>query len=148
MNDQHHLLPADFTTRTPSEKERYLEASADKVIRDETIRLPLSDEKKESLRFRLEKASIKLTDAVDEYDEVKKYHRDVIKDLKDNLAEILAQLRTGVEQIQGNKYEIRDYDSGRVTVFAADGTEIESRPMLPEERQSTINSSMRKVDNP
>lgn len=146
-SNKHELLPPDFHTRTPLEKERYLDSNADQVYKNETIRRPLSDDEKESLRYKLQKASIKLHDTQEQYTEVKKEWNEDIKAQREDVSEVLTQLRSGHAEEQGNKYLIRDYDNSRVVTFTKEGVEIESRPMLAEERQSTIQSSMRKIEN-
>jgi predicted transcriptional regulator len=143
----HTLLPADFHARSLVDRKRYLDSAADKVIHNETDRKPLSDEQIETLRFDLEKLSIKLADLNEQYDDVKKQWRDDIKEAKENVEEVLTQLRAGMETVRGTVYEIRDYETNRVFRFFEDGSELGDRPMLPEERQQTIQSDMRRVEN-
>lgn len=141
------MLPDDWKSRTAMEKRNYLSANADKVRKDDSVQRPLSDEEIETLRFKLQKVNIKLKNEQEEYDEVKQKYRERLNDIKDHLSEIVEALEKGFEKVVGDVFEIRDHDEQRVYAFMADGTEVDNRKMLPNERQQTVQGSMRKVEN-
>lgn len=147
MAQKHPMLPADWEHRSPIEKKRYLEANADKIKDNQLVRRPLEDGEKETLRYQLQEESIKLSDKEKQYKEVQKEWREEINEVKEEVADILSSLKQGFDEVTGTTYDLRDHDEGRVYIFMADGTEIDNRPMLPDERQSTIQSNMRKLEN-
>lgn len=144
---QHPVLPDDWHVRNDMERRNYLSANADKVRKSDNVRRPLSDDENETLRFKLQKLSIDLRDLQEEYDEVKKGYREEINDLKERLDDIVSALEKGFEKVKGDVFELRDYENEQVYEFMGDGTEINSRKMLPNERQQTVQSGMRKVEN-
>lgn len=129
------------------EKKRYLEANADRVREGRTVPRPLDDGEKARLRFDLQNVSIELSNIQKEYKEVQKEFREKINDMKESVESILSQLKQGFEEVTGTTYEIRDYEGERVYEILEDGTQVDNRPMLPDERQSTVQSEMRKVEN-
>jgi len=143
----HPVLPDDWNVRSDMEKRNYLSANADHIRRSDNVNRPLSDDELESLRFKLQKVSIELKDEQEEYDEVKSDYRERINDIKDSLNEIVSALEKGFEKVTGDVFEIRDHENDQVYEFMGDGMQIKKRRMLPNERQQTIQSGMRKVEN-
>lgn len=143
----HPVLPDDWDVRSDMEKRNYLSANADKIRKEDNVRRPLSDEEIETLRYKLEQVSIDLKDEQEEYDEVKSDYRERINDMKDTLNEIVEALEKGFEKVVGDVYEVRDHENERVYSFMGDGTEVDNRKMLPDERQQTLQGGMRKVEN-
>lgn len=147
MAQRNPVLPNDWEERTIMQKQRYLEANADKIKSDQVVRRPLDDDEKESMRYNLQEESIKLSDKEAQYKEVQKQWREDINESKEAVSNILESLKRGYEEVTGTTYDIRDHDEGRVYVFMADGTIIDNRRMLPDEKQQTIQSNMRKIEN-
>lgn len=145
MSNKKPMLPDDWAHRSVMEKQNYLEANADKIKADQPVRRPLDDDEKETMRYRLQEESIKLSDKEKAYKEVQKEWREEINELKETVAEIISSLKKGFEEVSGTTYDLRDQKEGRVYVYMADGTLIDNRRMLPDERQSTIQSGMRSV---
>ncbi len=106
MENKNPVLPGDWEHRSPLEKKRYLEANADKVKDNQTVRRPLDDDEKETMRYRLQEESIELSDKEKQYKEVQKEWREDINDSKERVADILASLKRGFDEVTGTTYDI------------------------------------------
>lgn len=144
-NKTHPVLPSDFHDRSPQEKRAFLENVADTIRDDRPVNRPLSDDEKTQLRYDLQQVTIRLRDIEAEYKDVQKDYREQINELKESIGDIISQLKQGFEEVHGTTYEIRDYDNERVFVLMSDGTEVDNRPLLPNERQHTIQTDLRKI---
>jgi hypothetical protein len=143
---QYDFLPDDFFDRTPKEREEFLIANADEV-KEEDFYKPLAHDERAELKDTLSDVSIDLSNKQAEYDEVKQHWREeIIKPLKEKRDSTIEKLKTGQEPVHGKVVYIRDHDNGRVIKMAPDGTELESRPMRPSERQTTTQSNIRNIN--
>lgn len=144
---QYDFLPDDFYDRPVHEREKFLKANADEV-REEDFFKPLAHQERAELKDDLSEVSIDLSIKQEEYDKIKeKWREEIIKPLKQKRKEVIEKLKTGQEQIHGQVVYIRDHDKGRVIKMAVDGTELESRPMRPSERQTTTQSNIRQINS-
>lgn len=145
MGGKHPVLPSDFDQKSFMEKKRYLESNADRIQKDQTVLQPIADAEKQRLRFKLQELSISLSDKQKKYKKVQQEWRDDINEVKEALGLIIDQLKTGHKEVEGDLYEIRDYENERVHIFTAEGIQVDDRRMLPDERQGTMQSEMRKI---
>lgn len=146
-NNNHPMLPSNFFDRLPREREQFLRDNADAIEKDR-VRKPLTKEELEDAKDKLTEVSLKLRRKKDKYEEVKKHWRDeVIDPLKDTVGELLDKLENKGEIVDGEIFYIRDHNNNMVYGFLEDGTQVRSRPMRHEEKQSTIHQNMRKVEN-
>lgn len=146
-NNNHPMLPDNFFDRLPREREQFLRDNADAIEQDR-VRKPLTREELEDAKDKLTEVSLKLRRKKDKYEEVKKHWRDeVIDPLKDTVGELLDKLENKGEIVDGEIFYIRDHNNNMVYGFLEDGSQVRSRPMRHEEKQSTIHQNMRKVEN-
>lgn len=147
MEQNNPLLPEDFSEWHPAEQRAYLRENADNIKQDR-VRRPLSPEQISDAEKKLAMKSLELRKQQAEYDRVKKQWRDeTIDPLKEDVEALLDTLENKAEIVYDQVYYIRDYENEMVYGLLYDGTQVDRRPMLNEEKQSTIQSAVRKVDN-
>lgn len=145
--DNHPVLPKDFYDRSPIERRQFLENAADRIDQSDRVQRALSDEEIEELRFRLQRQSIELKDLQEEYDELKSAYREQINDQKASRDQIVSKLKRGIEEVSGTTMTFFDQENGRAYKFLPDGTQVDDRPLMPSERQTSLQGQMRKVES-
>lgn len=140
-----HILPPNFKHMPKSERITFLEGNADEVKRDEIVIKQIDSDQREAFKQRYVDHSIKLAilkekkkDMMDEHEEGMKPHKEAVKNLT-------SVLRNGVEEIESDVYLIRDHENERVYTVLPNGEMVDDRRMLPSEKQSTIQGSMRSI---
>lgn len=147
MNQNNPLLPSDFSEWSTMEQRSYLRENADN-IRQEQVRRPLSQEEISDAEKKLALKSLELRKTQQQYDKVKEeWREEKINPLKSNVEELLDTLENKAEIVDGEVYYIRDHQNEMVYGFLPNGQEVDRRPMLNEEKQTTIHSNMRKVQD-
>lgn len=142
---KYDFLPDNFFELPVGERRQILLANADDV-EEETFHKPLAHDERVHLKDTLSEVSIRLSNKQAEYDKIKEeWREEIIKPLKSQRDETIEKLKTGTEQVTDKVVYFRDHDAGRVVKMATDGTEIESRPMRPNERQTTMQSNIRNI---
>ncbi|TGE29759.1 hypothetical protein [Hymenobacter metallicola] len=118
-----------------------LESEAFKVVDGEKYDRRLSDAEIEDRRHE----AVKLLDKQDELAVEKKEVMDDFKarasSLNKKLSTLRQEARTGVTNETGKLYYIPDYDARRMGIYNGAGELINSRGLLPEERQQNMFAS-------
>jgi hypothetical protein len=113
--------------------------------KEQTYMRPLKKDELDIKHEELSQAAMKRAILEEELAEYKKDHKamidPVIKEFKNRLTEI----KQRAVEVNGLAHKIPDYDNQMIHYIAIDGTVINSRPMLPEERQYTISHQITKA---
>lgn len=113
--------------------------------KEQTYMRPLQKEELDIKHDELAQAAMKKSILEEELKEIKKEHKaqidPVIKEFSDRLREI----KQRAVEVTGPAHKIPDYDNQMMHFIATDGTVINSRPMLPEERQFTIHPQFKQA---
>ena len=135
-----------FEIKSMGESERadFLDAYSTEV-KDLTYMKPLSTEELNIKREDLAQAAMQKSVLLDELAELKKQYKDRIDPLSHQFSENLKAIKTKAIEVTGTTYKIPDYDNQAIHYVAIDGTVVNSRPMLPEERQFTISSQLKQA---
>lgn len=129
---------------TPSQRKEFLENNAHTIeegqyfrrFDDEDIRLNQSEY--------MEK-SIELKRITDEFDQIKADYKQKIKGLETVRTKLMSEMMQNGEWLDGKQYGFDDQILGKMEYYDADGNFINSRRLLPNERQLSINSSISKA---
>lgn len=143
--DYPDMFPADFKHLPPAKKRQFLDANADETKHNELIVKQIDDNQRQAFKERYVENQIKLAimkdkkkAMMDEHEERMKPHKEAVKNLE-------SVLRNGVEEIETDVFLFRDHENERVYTVLPSGEIVDDRRMLPHERQSTIQGSMRSV---
>ena len=86
--------------------------------------------------------SLKLSDRNDAFNEVKKEHALICKEIKKDISDTIKAVRLrGIEET-GRCYMFKDFEKLMVTTVNRFGSIINQRAMTPEEKQTTIGSGI------
>lgn len=144
--DPQKILGSDFFDMPRAERIRRLDANADEVLAQQKIVRPITADERDSLKEEYVQASIELANEQEQYDEVKKEWKETLDPIKKRKKDRLQTIQTGYEETVGDKYMIRDHETGRVYTFLESGQLIDDRRMMEHERQSTIHSNMKSLN--
>lgn len=130
-----------------SEKQRIelLEANAE-GIEEMTYLIPLSDEEMNEKRISFVNVSVTESRVSDEYSEVKKQYRDKLKDLVAQKTATMLAIKQGAVEETGKVYKMLDREANSAIFYNSKGYVVLTRPMLPEEKQTTIYSLKKAVN--
>lgn len=122
----------------PSERRRYLEDSADKVLEDYSYVRRLTEEE-------LEAVAVKLGEAMVELAKYNQQKADYLARLKEEMApfnslvkEATEALRTKTEEVTGLAFEFKDLENGMIETYSEEGDLLGSRRMRPEEGENQV----------
>lgn len=147
MNQLNHMLPGDFSSWHPAEKRQFLRDNADEIKHDQ-VRKPLSPDQINDAEKKLAIKALELRKKQAQYDRVKEeWREETIKPLKAEVETLLDTLEEKAELVEDDVFYLRDYENEMVYGLMADGSEVDRRPMLNEEKQQTVQSGMRAVNS-
>ena len=141
------FIPDNFHAMSPLERIQFLRSNADERREQQTVVRSLNPDEKDSLKEEYVITNIELTAKEEEYDKVKKEWQETLKPLKQKAKEHMDKIRTGYEEITSDIFLFRDHEEGRVYSILPNGEVHDSRRMLDHERQSTMQSNLRKVND-
>jgi hypothetical protein len=127
----------DLINLSPTERAEFLETYSIET-RSEVYSKLLSQAELEIKRAELAQAAIKKAMLEDQLSEMKKAFKEKIGPVLDEFKDLLLQIKTKSVTTEGLTYKLPDYDQKIIYVVSKEGAIINSRPMLPEERQFTI----------
>lgn len=134
-----HLFMPDVD---PAERRRILQDNADKVEQGSYFKV-LDEEETLVLREELAEVSIKQRQLEQEkkdlIDEWKERHEPV----KRRKLELIDNLRSGQEEMEGTLYLVADHDAGDMLYYDSEGVLIKSRRLRPDEKQIKIMNMLR-----
>lgn len=101
--------------------------------------IDLSEEDLAERKHDLSENVVKLTDLKAELKEVTAEFRNQMKPLEVTQGDLLKQIRTRKQEINGNLYHIANHDNGMMETFTQDGNLYSSRRLRPDEKQGRVN---------
>lgn len=101
--------------------------------------IDLSEEDLAERKHDLSENVVKLTDLKAELKEVTAGFRDQMKPLEVTQGDLLKQIRTRKQEINGNLYHIANHENGMMETFTQDGNLYSSRRLRPDEKQGRVN---------
>ncbi len=129
---------------SPKDRIEALYANADKV-ESGTYYKQLTEEE-------LAEKRITLSDLVENIDKLQTEKAELVKDLnerlkieKASLRSVLTEIKTRVEEKQGDTYYFADHAQGLMSIYDSEGSLLSSRKLRPDERQKTIMEPIRQA---
>jgi len=113
--------------------------------KDQTYMRPLLKDELDIKHDELAQAAMKKAMLEEELKEIKKEHKAQIDPVIKEFSERLREIKLRAVEVTGPAHKIPDYDNQMIHYIAIDGTVINSRPMLPEERQFTIHPQLKQA---
>ncbi len=113
--------------------------------KDQTYMRPLVKEELDIKYDELAQAAMKKSILEDELKEIKMEHKAMIDPVIKQFSERLREIKQRAVEVTGPAHKIPDYDNQMIHFIAIDGTVINSRPMLTEERQFTIHPQLKQA---
>lgn len=114
-------------------------------IEEQTYTKPLNEDEMILVKEELAKSSIAKSFLEEELRQIKEDFKQKMAPHSSVIIESIASLKTGGKTITGMLYKLPDYDNKLVYFVDADGNQVSSRMMKPEERQVMIGSSIAKA---
>lgn len=113
--------------------------------KDQTYMRPLLKDELDIKHDELAQAAMKKAMLEEELKEIKREHKAMIDPVIKEFSERLREIKLRAVEVTGPAHKIPDYDNQMIHYIAIDGTVINSRPMLPEERQFTIQHQLKQA---
>jgi hypothetical protein len=110
-----------------------------------TFQKPLTPEQIDFEKERLSQAMIKLNAETERLDNFKQEIKAIVKPLELIRNESLEKIKNKAVQISGSVFLVDDQEAGMMGTYDDEGILIQSRRLLPEERQLHINSKFNKA---
>ena len=121
------------------EREKFLEAHATDIKEGQYFRR-FDDEDIDQIQEEFMMKSIELKRKQEEFDEIKARYKAQLKVLEDQKSMMMSQIMQSGEWLDGKIFGFDDQVKGTMTYLNKQGDFIESRRLLPNERQLTIMS--------
>lgn len=129
----------------PDELETVL-AEADSVVEEKYFQ-PLTQEEMEFFRHQHSDNAITLTMIEHEFKRIADEYKERMKPYRTKVMEALEALRTRQIEKTGKVYLLKDHDTQMVHKIDGRGNVIQSRTMLPEERQYFLRPTKNRIIN-
>ncbi|GAB3822273.1 hypothetical protein [Pontibacter rugosus] len=120
-----------------------LRANSYKILAEEKYMKPLTPDEVDAHRANVTESYIKIqsiTEQIKEYTDLKKAER---KPYEEELKQSAYAVKTGQVEVRGDLYMIDDQENRMMGMYDATGRLVNSRPLLPEERQTNFMSVTR-----
>jgi len=118
-----------------------LQQNADKA-ENKTYQKPLTDEEKTARRLELTENSIELFDLREKKKEASKVFKIQIDPLEKANTKLLTEIRTGQASVEGIIFHMANHEDGMMEFYDGEGYLIESRRLLPAEKQGNLMRAM------
>lgn len=118
--------------------QQMLRESADKIIGNYSYFRQLTDDERASKKDHMATTLIKLSALQDELAELKKEINEKIKPLNDELRATLRDIKLNGQEVTEEVYVHFDQEADRANYFNAEGEQIFSRRLYPDEKQTTM----------
>ena len=105
---------------------------------EKTIQRPLDSDELDELGRTMAGKAVDLARAQEEYDQIKSHHKAIIKEHKEEFSKYVNTFRAGHEEIETEIYWLRNEEDSRMEAYDMDGNMVESRRMLPAEKQTNM----------
>jgi len=136
-----------FQDVAPDKREQYLKDNALRILPVHTYSRELEAGEIHERQDELSQTLIKIDREDQKLKEAREAYNAIVKPLKEVMKKTLQEVRTRSEEITTPVYIIEnDHEPGYCGVYSPDGTKINERPMLPEERQYNITEQLRKIN--
>lgn len=87
---------------------------------------------------------------IDQEDQKLKVHKEafksIVKPVKESMKQSLQKIRTGMEEINGDVYLMKDLEEEKMGYYTPEGKLVFERRLKPEEMQYSINEHLRKAE--
>jgi len=113
--------------------------------KEQTYMRPLQKDELDIKHDELAQAAMKKSILEEELKEIKKEHKAMIDPVIKEFSDRLREIKQRAVEVTGPAHKVPDYDNQMIHFIAIDGTVINSRPMLPEERQFTIHPQFKQA---
>jgi hypothetical protein len=122
----------------PADRKMQLAADAAKVRENAHFFKELSQEEIDVKNQQISGNSIKVFKLRDELKDIKSSFKDRIDPLEEETKSLCQQVDTGMEEIVGTLYDFPDYETNMMNIYNEHGELIQSRRLLPEEKQARL----------
>jgi hypothetical protein len=119
-------------------REGYLRDSCYKVYENESYTRRLEPEEVLERKTSLFERVRKIQTLSEELKEISKTFKDQIKELDNEKQILIQEIQFESTSERGNLYAMDDQDSGMMAFYDSAGTLVSSRPLKPEERQTSL----------
>lgn len=130
-------LMKSFSDMTAKEIKDTLEGMCEKGEEMQITRQLLPEEKT-MLQQELANTCISKALLDNQFEKVKQHHKTETTPLKLRIGEVVEQLGSNSFQLEGMVYSVADQEAGEMLSFDETGNYLQSRPLLPEERQRSV----------
>jgi ribonucleotide reductase alpha subunit len=129
-----------FKNMPPAERSKMLHDNAYAVKEGEMYQKPLNEEEKLEYQKMLVDTTISIQRDDEKLKEIRKEYKTRIKDNEKLRNEAAQAVQYGSITTTGTVYMMDDQEAGMMEIYAEDGTLVNKRPLLPDERQLSFMS--------
>lgn len=131
-------MPKQFMPEErPDRRLQMLRDHADKTEETKYYK-DLSQEELDIKRERLTDNLIKVSDLEDDLNVIKENFKEKMDPLKRETKELLGQVKTGKEQVEGTLFHIADHQNSVMETWDENGDFVSSRRLRPDEKQPKL----------
>lgn len=145
MNDNNTIETALFQEiAAGEEREKMLDANA---LRSEErdVKKPFTEDEKDGMRKELSRDLVELNKLNEAFKKAKKAHEEACAPLKTNVEAMTKSLRAGFIEVKQDVYLYDYQEQGIMATYDRDGNLLETRRLMPEEKQTNVISMARKT---
>lgn len=121
-----------------NQRAEILRDSCYKVLEGETYTRRLSEEEVIERKTKLFERVAKIQNLQEELKEIKKDYSDRLKELETEKGTLVQEIRFESESKTGTLYAVDDQKAGMMALYDETGALVSSRPLKPEERQTSM----------
>lgn len=126
-----------FPDASPRERKQLLEDNCDSKEK-KTYSREFTPQRLEAMKDDLSQTVIKISDLETEKKAVVDEFKGKLKPLKEDQTRLTENIKRRAEYVTEDCYKMIDHEASMVGFYNAEGKLIESRPIRPEEKQTTI----------
>lgn len=132
----------ELSKMNKDDRKDFLEAHSVKTVTQSYLK-PMSESELRQAQEDFAQLAIEKAKVDDDFSLIKEEFKGRLKPLESQIAQKLQHIRIKAQEMNGPVHQIPDYDNFYMHTVADDGTYISGRMMFPEERQLTINHTLK-----
>lgn len=132
----------ELSKMSKDDRRDFLEAHSVKTVTQSYLK-PMSEAELRQAQEDFAQLAIDKAKIDDDFSQIKEEFKSRLKPLNSKIGQKLQHIRIKAQEMNGPVHQIPDYDNFYMHTVADDGTYINGRMMLPEERQMTITHTLK-----
>lgn len=138
MQNKENPIPKDLFQDVPVEQRAQMLDDQAYKVEKMSLKRPFETAELSHFKDEISTKMINLSDKEEELADIKAKYKAEMKPEKDAVRKLLKNVRLGYEEYDDKVYQLANQTSGEMEYYTSDGKFVESRRLMPSERQGNV----------